>query len=87
MLIIQIEPLESGQHCLESQSHRTSCWMEGWIAVPPHLKTDVEECMGWCDLTIENGVLTSITPIERPPEPEPEPSDKEVLDTLLGVIE
>ena len=69
MLIIQVEPLSSGQHCLERQSHRTSCWLDGWIEVPAHLESAVWDTLGWCDLTIENGKLTSITPIERP-EPE-----------------
>ena len=27
MTIIQIEPLESGQHPIQSQSHRRACWV------------------------------------------------------------
>lgn len=74
MTIIQIEPLETGQHPIQSQSHRKSCWLEGWIEVPAHLESAVWETLGWCDLTIEDGKLTGITPTERPePEPEPEP--------------
>lgn len=90
MFIIKVEPEESGFHLFQSQSHRTECWEEGYIAVPPELESQVMECMGWCDLTIEDGVLTGITPIPRPdpPEPEPQPaSDTEILNILLGVTE
>lgn len=73
MLIIQVEPLSSGQHCLERQSHRTSCWLDGWIEVPADLESAVWETLGWCDLQIEGGKLVGITPTERP-EPQPEPT-------------
>lgn len=73
MTIIKIEALESGQHPIQSQSHRTECWLEGWIEVPMHLESAVWETRGWCDLTIEDGKLTGITPTERP-EPEPQPT-------------
>ena len=73
MVIIRIEALESGQHPIESQSHRPSCWMDGWIEVPTRLEAGVWASGGWCDLTIENGVLVGITQTERP-EPEPEPT-------------
>ena len=70
--IIQIQALETGQHLIQSQSGRTSCWMEGWIEVPAHLDSAVWETLGWCDLQIEDGKLVGITPTERP-EPEPIP--------------
>ena len=41
MTIIQIEPLESGQHPIQSQSHRRACWVEGYIEVPVHLEAAV----------------------------------------------
>ena len=72
MTIIQISALSSGQHPVESQSDRESCWLEGYIEVPQHLESAVWETLGWCDLQIEDGVLVGITPTERP-EPEPEP--------------
>lgn len=75
MTIIKLSPQESGQHTLESQSHRTACWMDGWIAVPEELESDVWDCMGYCDLIIEDGVLTDITPRERPePQEQTEPT-------------
>ena len=72
MTIIQIEALESGQHPIQSQSGRTSCWLDGWIEVPANLESQVWDTLGWCNLTIEDGKLTALTPTERP-EPEPEP--------------
>lgn len=84
MTIIQIEPLESGQHPIQSQSHRRACWVEGYIEVPAHLHDAVWATYGWCDLKIEEGKLVGITPTERPPgpEPEPEPSPLDRLEAL-----
>lgn len=84
MTIIKIEPLESGGHTIESQSHRTENWMgEEWIEVPPHLEADAWNCCGYCTLDIQDGKLIGLTPIERPPEPEPEPAAEEDLAGLL----
>lgn len=89
MTIIQIDALETGQHPIQSQSRRTSCWLEGYIEVPAHLESAVWNTLGWCDLTIENGKLTSITPTERPepePDPEPLPTTEERLTALEGAM-
>ena len=86
MLIIQVESLSSGQHCLERQSHRTSCWLDGWIEVPAHLESAVWDTLGWCDLTIENGKLASVTPIERP-EPVPESASIPTQEERLSALE
>ena len=86
MLIIQTEALESGQHPIESQSGRKTCWLPGYIEVPGHLEREVWACLGWCDLTIEGGKLTGITPgaIPEPePAPEPEPTAQEDNDAML----
>lgn len=72
MTIIQISALPTGQHPVESQSDRSACWLDGYIEVPTHLESQAWETLGWCDLQIEDGVLTGITPTERP-ELEPEP--------------
>ena len=86
MTIIQIDPLETGQHPIQSQSHRRACWVEGYIEVPVHLEAAVWATYGWCDLQIEEGVLVGITPTERPPEPEPEP-EPSPLDRLEALEE
>lgn len=70
--IVKIEGY-NGFHEYESQSHRTSNWMgDGWIEVPDAFVPTLYDCEGYCDLQIEDGVLTGITPTERP-ELEPEP--------------
>ena len=60
MTIIQIEPLETGQHPIQSQSHRHSCWLEGWIAVPKNLEQKVWDSLGYCNLIIENNKLIAV---------------------------
>ena len=84
MTIIQIDPLETGQHPIQSQSGRYACWLEGYIEVPAHLHDAVWATYGWCDLQIDEGRLVGITPTERPPgpEPEPEPSPLDRLEAL-----
>lgn len=85
LTIIEIAAREDGGHGLQSQSHRTECWLEGWVAVPEELRNAVWDCGGYCDLQIDdNGVLVGITPTERPPEPEPEPTMEDVFNVLLG---
>ena len=61
MTIIKINPLETGQHPIQSQSHRRACWLDGYIEVPAHLHDAVWATYGWCDLQIEEGVLVGIT--------------------------
>jgi len=85
LTIIEIAARQDGGHGLQSQSHRTECWVEGWVAVPEDLCKAVWDCGGYCDLQLdENGALVGITPKERPPEPEPEPTLEDVFNVLLG---
>lgn len=72
MTIIEISARPDGGHGLQSQSGRSSCWLDGWIEVPSNLESRVWETAGYCDLTIKDGILTAIIPIERPaPDIEP----------------
>ena len=87
LTIIEIAAREDGGHGLESQSHRTECWMEGWIAVPEELAETAWACRGYCDLTIQDGVLTGITPKDPPPLPEPEPTAEERLNDIEEAIQ
>ena len=66
LTIIEIKARADGGHGLQSQSHRTKCWLEGWVEVPPRLEQAAWDCMGYCDLTLKNGKLTGLTPKERP---------------------
>ena len=55
----------------------------------PPPEREVWACLGWCDLTIEGGKLTGITPgaIPEPePAPEPEPTAEEQLRADLDYL-
>ncbi len=66
MTIISIEKLAPGWHMAQSQSHRTEVWLDGYIEVPEALSDLAFSTGGYCDLVIENGVLTDIIPMPRP---------------------
>lgn len=70
MTIIEINARPDGGHGLQSQSGRSSCWLDGWIEVPANLEAQVWATVGYCDLQIEDGKLVGITPTDRP-EPKP----------------
>ena len=85
MTIIEIAAREDGGHGVQSQSHRTECWLEGWVAVPKELESAVWGSGGYCVLELDDeGNLIGITPTERPPMPEPEPTAEDVMNVLLG---
>ena len=73
MTIIKFLADENNKHSLESQSHRTECWLDGYIVVPPELEKKAWDCLGYCDLVIEDEVLVDILPREIPDIPQPEP--------------
>jgi hypothetical protein len=76
MLIIKIIAEENGQHYFQSQSHRTECWMDGYIAVPSKFEETVFECLGFCDIELnEDG--TEIINVTALDVPELEPSYSE----------
>ena len=85
MLIIRIEATESGQHYFESQSHRTECWLEGWVAVPEERAREVLDCRGYGNLIAEDGRFVDFTPrpdlIPVPEKPESD-NDSTVWDEL-----
>lgn len=87
MYIIAIEPIENNLHVIESQSHRTSVWMDGYIEIPSELVEEVTATGGYCDLIIEDGILVGVTPTEKPEPVEPEPTTEELLNAMLGVSE
>lgn len=67
MTIIELQARPDGGHGLQSQSHRSSCWLEGWVEVPQALEGAVWGCGGYCTLELdEGGALVGITPTERP---------------------
>lgn len=72
MTIIEVSARDDGFHDLQSQSGRSSCWLDGYIEVPSHLESVAWENMGYCELQIEDGVLVGVTPVDPPP-PDLEP--------------
>lgn len=84
MYIIAMHALEgTNYHPMQSQSHRTACWEDGYIAVPQALEEKVLESEGYCDLLIENDLLTDVFLTEKPAQPEPEASEQEDLAYLM----
>lgn len=87
MYIVKIEANENGFHNIQAQSHRTRCWLDGFIAVPKELEKDLDDSNGFCDLKIENGILKGITP--RPdlkPKKEPQITTEERLAALESAL-
>lgn len=63
----------NGLHPIESQSGRTSVWLDGYAKVPEYLIDIAWESRGYCDLVFDDGGnLTDIIPTEKPVIPEPE---------------
>ena len=61
MVIVKIDG-ENNFHPFEFQSHRDKCWLQGYIEVPNKFERVLIESNGFCDLVIEDGVLTNIIP-------------------------
>lgn len=84
--IVKITSEPDGYHLMQSQSHRTENWMgEEWIAVPEALIPQLNG--GWCDLTIKDGVLTAVTPKERPQDPDPEVEQGPTYEDRISALE
>ena len=83
MYIIKIEAMENNLHLIESQSHRKSVWMDGYIEIPSKMVEEVTATDGYCDLIIEDDVLIGVTPTEKPPAPKP----KTTLDERVSSLE
>ena len=61
MLIVKINN-ENNFHPFESQTYRDKCWLNGYMEVPKNLEKALVDSNGYCDLIIEDGVLTDIIP-------------------------
>ncbi len=79
LTIMELKAREDGGHGLQSQSHRTECWLEGWVAVPEELAEKVWSCGGYCEPVLEEGRLVDAVPGQRPEEAAPEPTAEERL--------
>lgn len=85
--IIEIKARADGGHGLQHQSHRTACWLEGWVAVPPQLEEAAWSCKGFCDLTIQDGVLVGLTPGQIPEVETPEQSEPTEMEQLRADVD
>ena len=87
MLIIEINSADGKFHHFQSQSHRTECWLDGYIGVPTELETKVYESGGYCELTIKNDILADvISHPEWKPEEIKEPTALEQLRADIDYI-
>lgn len=85
LYIIQIDPEEGTDfHPYEGQTGQSACWREGYIVVPQALMEQVRKHCLSCMLTIEDGVLTGIVPVEPAEEPEEMITQEQALMLLLG---
>lgn len=76
----------NGLHYIESQSGRTTVWLDGYIEVPPRLIDVAWGSCGYCDLIFDDeGNLTDIIPTEKPILPEPE-TPKSDIDEIAEAI-
>lgn len=84
MLIIKITSDDGKFHPFQSQSHRTSCWIDGYITVPTELEKTVFDCKGYCELTIEDNILTNITPrTDLMPVKTVKPTAQDDMDSMM----
>ena len=84
LTIIELKARPDGGRGLQSQSHRTECWLPGWVAVPQSLTQAVWDCGGYCELTLNAaGELTGITPTQRPVQPQ-EPTETDRLEAQVA---
>ena len=79
LTIMELKAREDGGHGLQSQSHRTECWLEGWVAVPEELAEKVWNCGGYCEPVREEGRLVDVIPGQRPEVAAPVPTGAERL--------
>ncbi|MBR6542252.1 MAG: hypothetical protein IKT73_03495 [Anaerotignum sp.] len=67
-----------------------SAWIENpyenYAVVPDDMVEAIMETKGFCDITVEDGVVIGFVASEilEIPEPEPEPTMSELMDILLG---
>ncbi|MEQ2456399.1 toxin-antitoxin system toxin subunit [Flavonifractor hominis] len=81
--IMEIAAQPDGGHRLQAQSHRTECWLEGWVAVPPDLEETIWACGGYGTPEILDGVLTGFTPGQSPQPVQPEHTLQDDVDAML----
>ena len=81
-MLIEIKPLPNGAHRNQSTTLRRV--PDGWAVVPDTIV--IPSTFPFVDITVENGVVTSMTPgvvPEPEPEPTPDPTAQDDTDALM----
>ena len=85
MHIIRIEALENGAHSNQRKDGVFNPIPDGWAVVPEDMA--IPETYPFVDITVENGVVTSMTAGVVPePEPEEAPPEYVTYDQLAAAI-
>lgn len=82
MTIIEIEELSNGAH--RNQSGNMRKIPTGWAVIPDGMS--IPASFPFVDITVENGVVKSITGVEVPetePEPQPEHTAQDDVDAMI----
>jgi len=69
LFIIEITSNENGFHRMESQSHKTENWKDGYAVVPEEMVPAIDATFGFCDIEVVDGVVVSFTAMEHPAPP------------------
>ena len=81
MKIIEIAAMDNGAHRNQTTSG-TIPIPSGWVAIPNNMA--IPDTFPFVDLTVEDGVLVSMTPgIVPEPEPDPEPTPELTLEEQI----
>ncbi len=86
MKIIEVNPLENGGH-RNQIAHNFKEIPEGWAMIPDDM--EIPETFPFVNIVAENRIVIKLTAGVVPqhePESEPEPSAKELLNALTGVM-
>lgn len=86
MKIIEIVALANGAH--RNQSGSLSCVPDGWAVIPDDMV--IPETFPFVDIVVDGDTVVEMTAGVVPdpePVPDPAPTDSDVLNALLGVVE
>ena len=82
MLIIEIQPLETGAH--RNQTGNLNTIPKGWAEVPPGIS--VPDTFPFVDIEVDGQTVIAMT-AGIVPEPEPEPEPEPTLEDRVSSIE
>ena len=82
--VISVEAFgEYGVHDIQTNSSWASNpYGESYAVVPDEMVADIMETKGFCDITVEDGIVTSFTAREIPDIPKPEAQPTQLLTSV-----